>query len=239
MRQAAAHTLTLRAAASLELVWPPSVSYPPVLATGTFDLQGASGQETLHSANGTETLVFQPARIFDRRPAAAAQGLPQGRPWTRADFNEHAKNSPFFSQYLLRMEQDDPGFLLAEVAWGAHTAAPLGPSTVHGIPTNGYLVNVDPTRAAASASGPRAPGFVRTTALLQQALGSGTATLVIRIWVDRSNRVVSLRTSTVANGDGTALITMTSFGIRVPLSPPALSQTVDLAALVGADTDHD
>jgi hypothetical protein len=238
VRATVAHTLTLRAAVSVEFVSPASVPYPPVLGTGTFDLQRASGQETVQDSVGTETLVFLRGRIFDRRPPAEAAGLPHGRPWIRVDFNEQLKG-PFMSQFLLRLEQRDPGFLLAEVAWGARTAAPLGPRTIGGVQTTGYLVDVRVAEAAAAASGPRARGFVRTAGFVQQTLGGRGATQVIRLWVDQSHRVVSVRTSTIGTGGGTTLMTLTSFGTPVRLSPPAGSETVDLAAVVGLDLDHD
>ena len=244
VRQAAAHTLTQRAAVAIELVSPPSVPYPPVQARGMFDLKGASGQETVRDSVGTETLVFLPTRIFDQRPPAELAGLPQGRPWIRVDRNEHLKASPFLAGFLLRMEQHDPAFLLGELAWGARDAAPLGPSTIGGVPTDGYLVHVDAARAARAASGPGAQAFGRTADLVRQQLGGSLAApQVIRVWVDRSSRVVSLRASTVASsvqsGGGTTLMTLSSFGKPVRVDPPAASHTVDLAALVGADNDHD
>ena len=238
MRAAVAHTLTLRAAVSLELVSPPSVPYPPVAGTGAFDLKRASGQETIQDPLGTETLVFQPERIFDRRPPALATGLPHGRPWIRADYHEKL-NGPFMAQFLVRLEQHDPGLLLSEVAWGARDAAPLGRSTIGGVQTNGYLVHVGVADAAAAASGPRAQGFVATAGYVQRLLGGIRATLVIRLWVDQSHRVVALRTSTIGSNGGTTLMTLKSFGIRVRLSPPADRETVDLAAVIGKDIDHD
>ena len=245
VQRAATHTLTLHAAISLEFVSPPSVPYPPVTATGAFDLPTMSGRELLHDSVGTETLVFLPTRIFDRRPPSERAGLPEDRPWIKVDLNEHhLKTSPFAAELLLSLEQHDPGFLLAEVAWRARDAAPLGPSTVNGIRVDGYLVHVDPARAAAAASGPGARAFVRLAALARQELGGRLAApQVIRLWVDRSDRVVSLRTSTLTfaaqSGGGTTLMTLTSFGTPVRLSPPALSQTVDLATLGGTEDDGD
>jgi hypothetical protein len=238
-RAAAAHTLTQRAAMSLKFVSAPSAPYPPVTATGTFDFAHATGQATAQDSVGTESLVYFPARIFDERPAAEATNLPQGRPWIRADYAEHVKNSPYLAQYLLRLSQREPGFLLAEVAWGAEDAAPLGSSTVNGVQATGYLVHVDIARAAAAVSGPRKEGFVRTAAFAEQFLGSKTATETVYIWVDGSNRVVSLRTVPIGGSGATTLITLGSFGTAVHPRPPSASESVDLAAVVGADLDHD
>jgi hypothetical protein len=240
VRTAAAHTLTLRVAMSLRTETPPSVPYPPITATGAFDLAAASGHATVQDSVGTETIVYTPARIFDERPPAEATGLPQGRPWIRADFAEKMnKKSPYLAQYLLRLEQRDPGFPLAEVAWGAQTAAPLGTSAIDGVQATGYLVTVNAARAAAAASGPRAQGFIRTAAFAEQILGGTTVTQTIYVWVDAQGRVVSLRTDPVAGSGATTVINLTSFGVRVKLSPPGASEIVDLAAVVGVDLDHD
>ena len=242
VRQAAAHTLTLRAAASLEFASPTSLALPPILASGSFDLPRASGKELVHDPSGTETLVFVPASVFDQPPPREAVALPQGRPWIRADFSEHVKGSSLLSQFLLRSEGRDPGFLLAEIAWGARAAAPLGRRVINGVAAMGYLVRVDPALAAARASGPRARGFVRTIGFVRQALGGSgkTGLQTVWIWVDRAHRVVSIRSSPPGSGIGTTLMTLTSFAGRVRAIPPARSQTVDLAALTPAgDIDRD
>jgi hypothetical protein len=242
VRQAAAHTLKLRALVSLEFAAPASVGSTPIVASGYFDFQRASGTEFVHDPSGTETLVFQPATVFDRPPGQAAMALPQGRPWIRADFNEHVKGSSL-AQFLLLAEGRDPGFLLAEVAWGARGAAPLPRRVVNGEATTGYEVDVDPALAVEAASGARARGFSRTAAFVEQALGTGAAQppgQAMRIWVDRSHRIVSIRTSPAGSGVGTTLMTMTAFGVQVRPNPPVQSQTVDLAALTPAgDFDHD
>lgn len=244
VRQAAAHTLTQRAAVAVELASPPSVPYPPVTAKGTFDLETGSGQALATDPVGTESLVFTPTQIFDRRPPAELAGLPQGRPWIKTDLSERLTKSSFLAGFVQRLQQHDPNFLLGEIAWGALDAAPLGSSTVNGVKADGYLVHVDPARAAAAASGPGARSFVRMAALARQELGAGLgAPPAIRVWVDPSGRVVSARAETISSaagsGGGTLLMTLSSFGKPVRLSPPGAAQTVDLAALVGADNDHD
>lgn len=239
VRAAAAHTLTQRAAMSLQYVTPPNVPYPPVTATGTFDFRRAIGQATAQDSVGTESLVYFPARTFDKRPTAESGNLPHGRPWIRADFAEKVKKSPFLAQYLMRLEQRDPGFLLAEVAWGAQDAAPLGSSTIDGVQATGYLVHADLASAARSASGPRRQGFVRTVAFIEQYLGARDATQAIYVWVDGQHRVVSLRTIPVGGAGATTVINLTSFGTAVHPVPPSSSETVDVAAVIGADLDHD
>ena len=197
--------------------------------------------EFVRDPSGKETLVFLPKRVFDRPPPQEAVALPQGRPWIRADFNERVRGS-LLAQYLLRCEGRDPGFLLAEIAWGARTAAPLGRRVINRTQAAGYLVRVSPPRAAAAAAGPRAQGFARTVRFAEQAAGASAqaADQIIRVWVDRSGRVVAIRASPPGSGVGTTVMTITSFGVPVHPIPPARNQIVDLATLTPAgDLDHD
>jgi hypothetical protein len=237
VRHAAANTLRLKAAASFEFA---GLSSAPIFASGSFDFRQALGRELVRQPSGAETLVFLSRVVFDRPPAQQRAALPRDKPWVMADFNEQVSGSTL-AQFLLGAEGRDPGFLLAEVAWGAKAAAPLGRRVINGTATTGYEVHVDLAEAAAAASGPRAAGFVRTVGFAEQALGTGAATGGdIRMWVDPSDRVVRLRASPPGSGVGTTIMTMSSFGVRVDPVRPAGRQTVDLAALTAAgDVDRD
>lgn len=234
VRQAAAHTLELRAAVSLRFVSPPSVPYPPVAVSGTFDFPQASGQELVHDSVGTGRIVLLPTRIFVERPPSVRGGLPRGRPWITAGFSERFKSSRFLAQFLQRLEQDDPAVLLAVIAWGSRDAAPLGRSSVDGVQADGYLVRVDASRAMATASAMDARDYFATDAFLKQALGAALGVPpVVRVWIDSSNRVVSVRAATVGSAGGTTFIALTSFGTAVKVSPPARKRTVELGSLLG------
>lgn len=231
VRRAAAHTLTQKVVVSIDYPNPGSLASPVISGSGSFDLARATGEVSFSSPSGAESLVFQPDTLFDQPVPSQAMVLPQGRPWIRAQLNEKLRGS-LVAQFLLRCEARDLGFLLAEVAWGARTAAPLGPRVVGHAPATGYLVKVDLERAAAAATGPRATGFVRIARLL-------ASEQTIWVWVDRSGRVVALRASVPASGIGTTLMTMTSFGrLAVQAVAPSRDQLVDLAALTAAG-DHD
>lgn len=240
VRRAVAHTLTQKAVVSVEVVNRTSVTWPVIKGSGSFDLREATGQVVVQNPNGYESLVFQPAAVFDK--PAGGGSLPQGRPWVRADFKEPLSDV-FVRQFLLGCESVDAGFFLAEVAWGAKAAAPLGPRLVNHRPTTGYLVRVDLAHAVAAATGPKAKSFVRTATLLERIArrhGRGTEQTV-RVWVDRSGRVVAIRAFLPATGIGDSLITVTSFGrLAVDPVPPSRDQFVDLASLTAAgDNDND
>ena len=242
VRRAAAHTLTQKVVVSVDYPNPGSLASPVISGSGSFDLAQATGEASFSSPSGAESLVFQPDTLFDQPVPSQAMVLPQGRPWIRAQLNEKLHGS-LFAQFLLRCEARDLGFLLSQVAWGARTAAPLGPRVVGHAPANGYLVKVDLERAAAAATGPRAVGFVRTARLLER-IGGGSGRVsdqTIWVWIDRSGRIVALRASVPASGIGTTLMTITSFGtLAVQPVPPTRDQIVDLAALTAlGDHDHD
>ena len=233
VRRAAAHTLTQKVVVSVDYPNPGSLASPVISGSGSFDLAQATGEASFSSPSGAESLVFQPDTLFDQPVPSQAMVLPQGRPWIRAQLNEKLRGS-LVAQFLLRCEARDLGFLLSQVAWGARTAAPLGPRVVGHAPANGYLVKVDLERAAAAATGPRATGFVRTARLL-------APDQTIWVWVDRSGRIVALRASVPGSGIDSTLMTVTSFGTLAvhPVAPPR-DQIVDLAALTAAgDHDHD
>ena len=234
VRRAAAHTLTQKVVVSVDYPNPGSLASPVISGSGSFDLAQATGEASFSSPSGAESLVFQPDTLFDEPAPSQAVLLPHGRPWIRAQLNEKLHGS-LVAQFLLRCEARDLGFLLAEVAWGARTAAPLGPRVVGHASATGYLVKVDLKRAAAAATGPRAAGFVRTAKLLAR------PDQTVFVWVDRSGRIVALRASVPASGIGTTLMTITSFGtLAVHPVPPTRDQIVDLAALTAAgDHDHD
>jgi hypothetical protein len=219
--------------ASVELANPSTPSWPLVKGSGSFDLARATGQVVVRNPRGLESVVYLPTGVFDRPAPGGATSLPQGRPWVRADYNERLRGS-IATQFLLALESANMGLFLAETAWGAKTAAPLGPRVVNHTPATGYLVRVDPAQAAAAATGPRAQGLVRIASLMK---GDRT----IRVWVDRSGRVVAVRTSVPVSGTGDSVMTVKSFGaLAVHPAPPDRRQVVDLAALTAAgDQDGD
>jgi hypothetical protein len=245
VRQAAAHTLTKKLGISVEYKNPtPSVTAPRIGASGWFNLSRATGVEDVHDPTGEETIVFLPQRVFVLPAKSEVVGLPHGKTWVRADFNEHlpGRSAGALSEFLLRLKARDIGFLLSQLAWGAKTAAPLGHRGIAGKPATGYLVHVDLDRAAAAAAGPSAKGFVRLAALAKHAHGGGHASdQTIWVWLDGSNRVVALRASTPGSGIGTTLMNVTSFGrlAVTPTTPPA-DAVVDVATLTPAgDNDGD
>jgi hypothetical protein len=222
-------------------VAPSSPTSPVVTGSGSFDLRRAAGKVVVQNPHGFESVIFEPAGVFDRPAPDGPGSLPKGRPWIRADYDDGLTldGAPPF---LLACESADIGFFLAEAAWGARTAVPLGRPVVNHAPATGYLVHVDLERAVAAATGPRAQGFVRIAKLLKRIgwRGGRGSHQTMRLWVDRSGRVVAVRASLPLSGISDTVMTITRFGgLAVDPASPARNQVVDLAALTAGGDDGD
>jgi hypothetical protein len=240
VRDAALRTLGLRAAADLEFAAP---SAPPIRGTGVFDFARGIGTARVDQAAGTEAMVFEPTILFDRPPPAAGAGLPAGKTWIAAEPSEHLSNPAADAQFLLQSEGKNPAFLLEQVARGTTSAAPLRARVIGGSPTSGYLALIDLDQAAASASGPQASSIASTIDDERNGLGTSSVSRVggptIRVWVDRSGRVVRLQASPPGSGVGVTTMTFTSFGVRVDARRPPKSASVDVATLLPGTGDVD
>jgi hypothetical protein len=242
VRAAAVRTFGLSANVSLEFAG--GLAPKTILGSGSFSFASASGHAEIHQPAGTETVVFQPSIVFDHPPPQDLVGLPHGRTWIAAEPAEHIPNPTSFDQFVLQIEGKNPDFLLAEVAWGAVSAAPLGSRMVAGASTNGYLVTIDLPTAASAASGPGAAAFSSTLADEERSLGTGSRSTqaegTISVWIDLAGRIVRLQASPPGSGIGTTIMTMTAFGARVDSTGPSNAETVDLASLApGGDHDRD
>jgi len=211
----------------------------PVTGSGAFDFRTGTGQAVLNQPSGAETVIFEPASVFVRQPSTGgspgASALPRGKTWISAGLTESPTLRTNFPQFVVQAEGTNPVFLLDQVAWGAVSAAPLGRDTVAGGPAQGYLVEVDLTRAAAGAAGPPGAAFARAIGYEVTALGStsaSTASLVeMRVWVDGGGRVVRIQASPPGSGVGVTTVDMTAFGGAVRVSAPPTSRVADIVSL--------
>lgn len=238
---AAARTLGLSASMSLDFA---GLSFTDIRGEGSFDFASGTGLAHIRQPVGTETVVFRPSAIYDHPPPQNAVGLPRGRTWIMAEPAEHIANATSFAQFVLQIQGKNPIFLLAQVAWGAVTAAPLGKRMIDGVSASGFLVEVDLASAASAASGPVASAFASTLGYEEQALGASAQSPAplqrMRAWVDSSGRIVQIQASPPGSGVGTTTMTVTSFGADVDAAKPPMSRTVDLASLApGGDYDRD
>ena len=234
--EAASHTLAYTASVSMDLDAAQVFGSSPtrVRGSGLFDLAGGRGQAQVQQPAGAETVVFLPAVVYVHEPPSVAGVLPPGKTWMLAPLTQSETVATNFPQFVLQVEDLNPALLLGEVAWGAVSAAPLAPRPgVHG-----YLVVVDLARASARAAGPAAVAFARAMQFEETDLGGGPGSTAppveVREWVDASGRVVQIQASPPGSGVGTTTFGLSAFGTGVVVTPPAMSEVVDIAALTPA-----
>jgi hypothetical protein len=211
---------------------------PRVQGSGAFDLAAGLGYAEMRQASGLETVLFVPDQVYVRQPPSSASALPAGKVWISASVTQSETIATNFPQFVLEVEDLNPALLLGEMAWGATSAAPLGPLTVSGTAAQGYLVRVDLNRASAQTSGPAAAALSKALQYEQTAMGEGpgaqSPAVEVRVWIDGHGRVVQLQASPPGSGVGTTNFVLTKFGTQVTVTPPATTQVVDIASLTPA-----
>jgi hypothetical protein len=95
---------------------------------------------------------------------------------------------------------------------------------------------VDLARALSGATGPAAPASSLAIQEQLTAVGSGQSsstspTVPILVWIDRAGRVVQLQASLPGAGEGTAVVTVRSFGDAVRIAAPPPTQVIDITSL--------
>jgi hypothetical protein len=208
-----------------------------VQGTGAFDLTGGQGRAQVHQPTGIETVLFFPTNVYVRQPAGTAGVLPRGKVWITAGLTQSETVDVNFPQFVLQVEDLNPGLFLGELAWGATSAAPLGPGTggTGGSGTRGYLVRVDLARAAAHTAGATAAALAKAFEFEQTTLaggpGASSPPVEVRVWIDHGGRIVKLEGSPPGSGIGTTVLNLSPEGSPVVVTRPVLPQVVDIASL--------
>jgi hypothetical protein len=207
-----------------------------VSGRGTFDLRRGVGKAQLSQASGTQLLDLTPTVVFTRVPSGSAAALPRGKSWMSATLDGSESLATNFPQFVIQVEGFNPLLYLDEVAWGAVSAAPLGSEVIKGVPARGYLVTVSLPAALGKSKGPSATSMsvaIRSE-LTSLGVSRGRAadqTVRLRLWIDRSGRVVTIQASPPGTGVGTTTMVLAPSGSTVKVVPPGLSKVVDIASL--------
>jgi hypothetical protein len=237
IRSAASRALHGRVSASLDLQAAKvfGAAEPDQTGRGTFDLVDGTGQVEVHQLSGIETVLFFPSMVFVRQPANSGNSLPPGKVWISTDLVQPETVSTNFAEFLLQVEDLNPALALAEMAWGAISAAPLGHRSIGGSSAQGYLVTVDLATAAAHTSGPAASALSKALQDERSASGAGPGTQApaaqVRVWIGTAGQVVQIQASPAGSGTGTTLFKLSPYGPRLSLIKPNLAQVVDVASL--------
>ncbi|HEV3230020.1 MAG TPA: hypothetical protein VGY97_11130 [Solirubrobacteraceae bacterium] len=214
----------------------------PVYGQGQFDFRSGRGSlvidlpELRHQEPGTEHALLLPAQVFLQPKATATAVLPRGKPWLLATISGSESVKRNFPQFVGQVEGVNPVFLVDELSWGATAAQSLGGRRISGVPLHEYRVSVDLARALSGATGPAAPASSLAIQEQLTAVGSGQSsstspTVPILVWIDRAGRVVQLQASLPGAGEGTAVVTVRSFGDAVRIAAPPPTQVIDITSL--------
>jgi hypothetical protein len=237
VRSAASKTLEGRVSASVDLQAAQvfGAPQPDQTGRGVFNLSAGTGEVEVRQLSGVETVLFFPTMVFVRQPANSGNALPPGKVWISTDLVQPETVSTNFAQFLLQVEDLNPALALAEMAWGATSAAPLGRHSISGSSARGYLVTVDLATAAAGTSGPAAAALSKALQDERSASSAGPGTngagAQIRVWIGPAGQVIEIQASPAGSGAGTTLFKLSLYGPTVTLTKPNLAQVVDIASL--------
>lgn len=197
----------------------------PITGSGVFDYATGQGQAHLVQPTGLERILFLPAALFEAQPNPT---LPPGKLWISADLAEQS-SATTVPQFVTQVEGLNPGLVLAELLWGAQSAAPIA-ATMH---LHGYAVQVDLEKARAQAAGSSAAALRRAIGYqLSEMSGASAPTQVtVDVGIDRQGRIALLRSSPPGAGTGTVTLSLAQFGAPVTVAPPAAAQVADIASL--------
>jgi hypothetical protein len=216
-------------------------AHAPVFAHGSFDFRSARGTEIIdlpelpRQEPGTENAIFLPAQLYLQPKGTTGSVLPRGKQWLSVTPAASESVQRNFPQFLGQAEGVNPLLLLDEVAWGATTAVPMGRRVISGVPLHEYAVSVDLAQALSRTTGPGADTLGLAIQEQLTALGSGRSSgepkVPVSAWVDDAGQLVQVQAALPGTGEGTALMTVRSFGTAVPAQPPAASAVLDIRSL--------
>jgi hypothetical protein len=199
-----------------------------VTAEGAFDYGSRTGRMSMDIAGlGAIDAIADGAVIYMKFPAALARQLPGGKSWVKLDMETAARQSGFDLSELAQVQQGDPTQALQYLRGASDDVKKVGEEDVRGAHTTHYEGTFDLKKAASSLSGAERTAFDRAIARL------GTSTLPADIWIDDAGRARKL---TFTQDAADVTLELYDFGVGVDATPPAPSEVVDLAELLGGGT---
>jgi hypothetical protein len=196
-----------------------------VTAEGAFDYRSRTGRMSIEVPGlGAVEAIADGAVLYMKFPAAVAQQLPGGKSWVKLDLEAAARLSGFDLSELSQVQQGDPTQALQYLRGASDDVKKVGEEDVRGARTTHYKGTFDLKKAASSLSGASRTAFNKAIAKL------GTSTLPADIWIDDAGRARKLSFTQDA---ADVTLELYDFGVEVDAAPPAASDVVDLAELLG------
>jgi hypothetical protein len=197
----------------------------PVTAAGAFDYGTRTGRMSMEMPGlGAIEAIADGSVLYMKFPAALAQQLPGGKSWVKLDVEAAARQSGFDLSELSQVQQGDPTQALRYLRGASDDVKKVGEDDLRGAHTTHYTATLDLKKAASSLSGSQRTAYDKAIAKL------GTATLPADIWIDDAGRARKLSFTQDA---ADVTLELYDFGVDVDATPPAPSDVVDLAELLG------
>jgi hypothetical protein len=196
-----------------------------VTAEGAFDYGTRRGRMSMDIPGlGAVDAIADGSVLYMKFPGALAQQLPGGKSWVELDVEAAARQSGFDLSELSQVQQGDPTQALHYLRGASDDVRKVGEQDLRGAHTTHYTATLDLKKAASSLSGSQRTAYDKAIAKL------GTATLPADIWIDDAGRARKLSFTQDA---ADVTLELYDFGVDVDATPPAPSDVVDLAELLG------
>jgi len=206
-----------------------------VCGSGVSNTEGTDGSFNFSAAGSAFQIVLSGPTLYLEAPTSARAGLGVTTPWISLDLGAltSAKLGASYES-LVTDGQQSPSHQLGILEDNSISGVTdLGTKSLHGVPTTGYRVTIDPARMA------RAEGTPTTVAsYVQREMASlGVTSVPVSAWVDRAGRVRELveqvtvpATTTRPSVSIDATIQVYDFGVAVAPSVPTASLVTDVTA---------
>lgn len=219
---AAGHTAGQRARVAVTISMRTGGMAVSFTQTGVFDFAHSRGMLSMQGPMGM-TEIFLPPTTYIKIPGGGGGPLPHGKSWIAVHGALGGPVSSFVGPFG---GGADPADLLASLTAISSSVAKLGTSTVRGVPVTGYLVKIDPAKAAAQVPHQQRAGMRDFARLL------GRGAIPVQVWVDGQNLVRRVRLSLHLPGGmgapGSARMVQVTdfyaFGVPVHVSAPPAAQ---------------
>lgn len=202
-------------------------------ATMTFDvgdLLRSSGLGT--AANEQWTIVTQGAVVYMNAPTLSRQ-LPGAKPWLKLDVEKLAQSKNVNLGQFRQLTQNDPTQMLQYLKAASGKIDKVGTEDVRGVSTTHYRATVDLDKVVDQAPADLRKTYRASIRSLKQ--GLGTDKIPVDVWVDSKNLVRRLAEHLPIMGGGKVDFTVDfyDFGTPVSVTAPPVSETFDLAQVLG------
>jgi hypothetical protein len=210
----------------------------PIDGSGLFDFIHNDGSMVLNLTSAGQSIrektVTYDQSIYLNLGQIVSQVLP-GKSWVSINASQYSANGAASSGLGAGgPSTGSPGAIFNILGNGANAVTALGPSTIHGVPVQGYLVVVNPATIKAEISNSHLPAWERQAARSISDTKAG-----YKVFVGPSGLVHRLTIGMTENASGGHIeifisMDFANFGTPVKVTPPPAGQVGSYAAFIKA-----